>query len=105
MLCTFSRISWPTQTMEVQISPVIVLVMLSTSLATIPHVSIKYYLVKYSQCTISLNMLSFVLPEVGHCYHPNLVAPHMAGGGLQTGLFSPQSYYQVGPLSCDVTSQ
>ncbi|XP_047462500.1 heat shock factor protein 5 [Mugil cephalus] len=30
------------------------------------------------------------------CCHPNLVAPHAAGGGLQTGLFSPQSYYQAG---------
>ncbi|XP_030603200.1 heat shock factor protein 5 [Archocentrus centrarchus] len=31
-----------------------------------------------------------------HCYHPNLVAPHIAGGGFQAGLFSPQSYYQAG---------
>ncbi|XP_040907937.1 heat shock factor protein 5 [Toxotes jaculatrix] len=33
---------------------------------------------------------------VCQCYHPNLVASHMTGGGLQTGPFSPISYYQAG---------
>ncbi|XP_035521773.1 heat shock factor protein 5 isoform X1 [Morone saxatilis] len=32
---------------------------------------------------------------VCHCYQPNLVAPHMTYSGLQTGLFSPQGYYQI----------
>ncbi|XP_044079344.1 heat shock factor protein 5 isoform X1 [Siniperca chuatsi] len=32
---------------------------------------------------------------VCQCYHPNLVASHMTGSGLQTGLFSPHSYYQA----------
>ncbi|XP_035521774.1 heat shock factor protein 5 isoform X2 [Morone saxatilis] len=32
---------------------------------------------------------------VCHCYQPNLVAPHMTYSGLQTGLFSPQGYYQA----------
>ncbi|XP_044079345.1 heat shock factor protein 5 isoform X2 [Siniperca chuatsi] len=33
--------------------------------------------------------------RVCQCYHPNLVASHMTGSGLQTGLFSPHSYYQA----------
>ncbi|XP_029304374.1 heat shock factor protein 5 isoform X2 [Cottoperca gobio] len=32
---------------------------------------------------------------VCQCYHPNLVASHMAGGGLQTWPLSPHSYYQA----------
>ncbi|XP_034746768.1 heat shock factor protein 5 [Etheostoma cragini] len=32
---------------------------------------------------------------VCQCYHQNLVASHMAGSGLQTGSFSPHSYYQA----------
>ncbi|XP_070772782.1 heat shock factor protein 5 [Enoplosus armatus] len=32
---------------------------------------------------------------VCQCYHPNLVASHMTGSGLQTGPFSPHSYYQA----------
>lgn len=56
--------------------------------------------IKHSLYIASLNVLSFALPEVCHCYHPNLVAPHMAGSSFQAGLFSPQSYYQVGQLEC-----
>lgn len=34
---------------------------------------------------------------VHHCYYPNPVGSHMAGGGLQRGMLSPQGYYQAGP--------
>uniref|UniRef100_A0A3Q1BSJ8 HSF-type DNA-binding domain-containing protein n=1 Tax=Amphiprion ocellaris TaxID=80972 RepID=A0A3Q1BSJ8_AMPOC len=34
---------------------------------------------------------------VFHCYYPNPVGPHMAGGGLQRRMLSPQGYYQAGP--------
>uniref|UniRef100_A0A3Q2QGN9 Heat shock transcription factor 5 n=1 Tax=Fundulus heteroclitus TaxID=8078 RepID=A0A3Q2QGN9_FUNHE len=37
-------------------------------------------------------------PTVYHCFHPDLVAADVAG--LQTGLFSPRSYYQA---ECPVT--
>ncbi|XP_071317050.1 heat shock factor protein 5 isoform X2 [Trachinotus anak] len=33
---------------------------------------------------------------VWQCCHPNLVASHMTGSGLQTGPFSPHPYYQAG---------
>ncbi|XP_035846843.1 heat shock factor protein 5 isoform X2 [Sander lucioperca] len=43
----------------------------------------------------ALSPTVFAADKVCQCYHQNLVASHMAGSGIQTGSFSPHSYYQA----------